>query len=245
MLRRGFGIPALLLISALFIAFSTAPRDEEKLIRTFSRTGAEAERYMLHHGGRTDRNFTPDDVQGLARGLAGELGLDSVRVRKTPDGTRFESEGRWSRNILLELTVINDRSYDLFVQPYISIRAEGSGLPDSRLFDTRKRLNRALQKYRIQPRTHFSIQGRLHAGGRADGRERDRMIDRIMKELGAGEVESMHAERTVSVSAYTPLFNGGLQTRGGTMNVQVAAKDGHGDGEVVLTLGTPIITIEY
>ena len=47
----------------------------------------------------------------------------------------------------------------------------------------------------------------------------------------------MRTERTTSVSAHTPLFNGGLKTKGGTMNVQVAAKIGDDDRQTFLPWG--------
>ncbi|MEW9031585.1 MAG: YwmB family TATA-box binding protein [Planifilum fimeticola] len=47
------------------------------------------------------------------------------------------------------------------------------------------------------------------------------------------------------MSAFTPALRGGLETKGGTMNVQVAARMDRNGERLILTLGTPIITIEY
>ena len=55
----------------------------------------------------------------------------------------------------------------------------------------------------------------------------------------------MRSKRTTSVSAYTPLLAGKLWANGNLMNVQVAAREGSDQQGLILTLGTPIITIEY
>jgi hypothetical protein len=109
------------------------------------------------------------------------------------------------------------------------------------LSEARNRIIHTLKQHQIQPRTHFSLQGRISSSDS----DRERVVGSVLQRLGAHEVESMKSEHTTSVSAYTPLFAGGLSTNGKTMNIQVAAKDAdRGDG-VILTVGTPIITIEY
>lgn len=246
MIQKWFGIPALLLLSVLLIAFSSTftEDDQMELVRAFERMDVEATRYMVHHGGRIDRRLTGEEVRQLADGLADELSLGDAQIERRSDGTRLEAAGTWSRNIQVELTVINDRPQPQRVQPYLAIRVSGSELHRSQLLQVRNRLHRALHQYRIQPRTHFSIQGTVSME-RADRHGREALIRRVMKALGAREVESMRTDRTTSVSAYTPLFTGGLKTGGGIMNVQIAAKAGQEDRQMILTLGTPIITIEY
>jgi hypothetical protein len=41
------------------------------------------------------------------------------------------------------------------------------------------------------------------------------------------------------------MFSEGIQTRGGKMNLQVATHRNGKDGKLVVTIGSPIITIEY
>ncbi|SMO67024.1 YwmB family TATA-box binding protein [Melghirimyces algeriensis] len=245
MIRKWITIPLLLLLSIFLIASSTTPHDEEKLIRTFDRTGAKVKTYMLHYGSRIEQKVSGDDVKGLAQDLANELELGPLRVKTLDEGTRFEAKGNWKRNIQVELTVINDRPDALFVKPYIAIRAEGHGLVRTHLFDARNRLNRTLPEFGIQSRAHFSIQGMISESTGKRGRGREHLVRQVLKDLEASEVESMRTKRMTSVSAHTPFFNGGVKTKGGTMNVQVAAKAGDRDDQVILTLGTPIITIEY
>lgn len=245
-IRKRIAAWALFLLSVFMIASSSTHLQEEEAIRVFEGAGAKAEHYMLHIGSRTPRTHSAEDLSSLAKHLAGELGLNAVRKKTMADGTRYEAQGKWDRNIQVEMAVINDRPGDLFVQPYISIGVAGRGpLSTADLFDTRARLLRTLHKFKMDAGIHFSIQGTVPFGHRVEARDREELVNRVIRELEATEVESMRTERTTSVSAHTPLFNGGLKTKGGTMNVQVAAKTGDHDRQVILTLGTPIITIEY
>lgn len=187
-----------------------------------------------------------DEVPHLAERLAQAWDLELSNPAVFADGTRWTGKGNWGRNIHVQYTVINDRPYQTFSQPYISIQVTGRGHPDlQQLSATRNRIIQTLQQYGIQPRIHFSLQGHLSSKSTMELSDRNRIISLVLHHLGAHEVESMRTERTTSVSAYTPLFSGGLTTSGGKMNVQVAAKYDHDDDGIILTVGTPIITIEY
>lgn len=244
--RKRIAVWVWLFLSVFLIASAKDPSQEEELLRVFDRRGAKIDRYMLHVGSRAPGNYSSADLQNLADRLAGELGLGEVQTKNMADGTRYEAHGKWNRNLQVKMAVINDRPGDSFVKPYISISAAGRGpLNQAHFFEAHGRLFRTLQKFRIDTNTHFSIQGKLPFEHRANRDDREELVNQVVRELGAEEVESMRTERTTSVSAHTPLFNGGLKTKGGTMNVQVAAKIGDDDRQIILTLGTPIITIEY
>ncbi|EGK10711.1 YwmB family TATA-box binding protein [Kroppenstedtia eburnea] len=246
MRRKRIAVWVWLFLSVFLIASAKNPSQEEGLLRVFDRTGAKMDRHMLHAGSRASESVASEDLPGLAEQLAGELGLGAVHSKSMTDGMRYEADGKWNRNLQVEMVVINDRPEEALVQPYISIRAVGRGpLSQAHLDEARSRLFRTLQKFRIDTSTHFSIQGKLPVGHRVNRDDREKLVRQVVRELGAEEVESMRTERIISVSAHTPLFNGGLNTKGGTMNVQVAAKVGDDDRQIILTLGTPIITIEY
>ncbi|MFC4077380.1 YwmB family TATA-box binding protein [Salinithrix halophila] len=235
----------LIAVAAVFlIATTPSPEAETTLTDALAEAGAEPEFYMLHYGSRMGEAFERETVPGHVERLARKLNLGSVRSVPSADGLRWSASGRWKRNLRVEMNVIVDKPRDFFVQPYVSIKVMGRGRPDKGLIQARDHISHILQQHQIQPRTHFSIQGTISKRTDSNG-QKDEMINRVLGRLGAREVESMRTDRTASVSAYTPLFSGGLKTKGGTMNVQAAAKVAHDDHHVILTLGTPIITIEY
>ncbi|PTM56736.1 YwmB family TATA-box binding protein [Desmospora activa] len=245
-MKKGIVLVVVVWIAGLLVASVPQPDPEATLLETWQKTGTETERYNIHHGGRS-RQIPQEEVQHLAERLAQAWNLELADPTVFADGTRWTAEGNWGRNIRVQCIVINDKPHQSFVQPYISIQVTGRGHPDShQLSDARNRIIQTLQQNQIQPRIHFSLQGRLSSASTSmDQSDRDRVIGSVLQHLGANEVESMHTERTTSVSAYTPLFSRGLTTSGGRMNVQVAAKYDHNDDGIILTVGTPIITIEY
>ena len=71
------------------------------------------------------------------------------------------------------------------------------------------------------------------------------LLAEIFRLLKAEEVEAMRTDHTVSISALSPLLPAGIKTRGGMMNMQAAVRMNQDAHRMVITLGTPIITIEY
>ncbi|WP_169713646.1 YwmB family TATA-box binding protein [Paludifilum halophilum] len=244
--KRGLtGIIILSILTTFLVGSSPMTREERIIVRALEEAGAKPSLYMWHHGGRTKDFYPRESVSTWVDALTDDLDIESARRVTEADGQRWTASGVWKRNIHIELNVINDRPRERFVQPYISIRLMGRGLSDAHLFRARNHLIRVLQQHHLEPRTHFSVQGTIQPPTRRESLRKEKIIARVLMRLGADEVESMKSERTTSVSAYTPLFNGGLETRGGTMNIQAAVKTGTDEKSVIFTLGTPIITIEY
>ncbi|WP_176391824.1 YwmB family TATA-box binding protein [Marininema halotolerans] len=239
-IRRG-----LILVSAVFLLATTPqPQAETTLTEALIKAGATPEKYMLHHGSRMPNSISLKSLPHQVDRLAKDFGLGTMHKAPVAEGLRWTAEGTWGRNLTVECNVIVDKPEDAYVKPYLSIQVKGHGRPDEGLILARDHMIQILRQYHIQPRTHFSIQGTLSKLTDSYG-QKDKTIQQVLTRLGARKVESMNTDRTTSVSAYTPLFSGGLVTKGGEMNVQAAAKVATDDRHVILTLGTPIITIEY
>lgn len=67
----------------------------------------------------------------------------------------------------------------------------------------------------------------------------------MMHEFDATFVEHLKEETFVSLSAYTTLWDGYLLTNDKKMNLQIALRDEGLNGEVDVSIGTPILTAEY
>lgn len=67
--------------------------------------------------------------------------------------------------------------------------------------------------------------------------------ERYLKLFSAAPIERLYEKTFVSISAYTKTWNDGIYSGEQKMNIQVALR---ADGDrVAVTLGTPIITVEY
>lgn len=70
-------------------------------------------------------------------------------------------------------------------------------------------------------------------------------LDELLALLGAKAIEKAEDRAMKSVSAYTPDFPFYIRTNGEKMNAQAAARADLLRGQTRITVGTPIITIEY
>jgi len=225
----------------LSVGSSSPPDDMEQLIDAFRRAGGRSETAVLHHGNRTRNPLPREEVGDLARRLSRELSLKPARRTESRHGHRWTATGKWGRNLTVRLNVINDRADLRKNRPYISVSLTGRGHPDRKWSHLRNRLEKVLAANGISPQIQFSIQG----SGPMAGSNPEEAVRRVLKRLNAREIEGMRTDRTTSISAFSPALRGGLETKGGTMNVQVAARMDRSGKRMILTLGTPIITIEY
>ena len=234
------GIVGLFSLCSLLLGSDVQPDSEWRLIEAFHGVGAEPKRYVFHLGGRTERAIDRTELPTLVQEFSSALQLALPNHISTKNGVEWKASGV-QRNLHLRIHVLNDEPNLSRIHPYISIHLSGKGIPDTQLSYTKKRLAPVLKKYGVNSQFQFSIQGLIPG---IHHRPYD-TVDEVLKILHAREIESLKGKRTASITAYTPLLSGGLQSKGNTMNVQVAAREGSGQGGVILTLGTPIITIEY
>lgn len=221
---------------------SGSPGDDTgRLIDVFRQVGAQPEKMVLHHGNRTQTPWSREDVCDLVRKLSRDLDLGPARQTEDRHGHRWTAVGEWGRNLHARLNVINDRVDLKQNRPYISIQLTGRGHSDREWSRFRHRLEKVLIRNGIDPQIQFSIQG-TRSGKGSDPEE---AVREVLQRLNAREIEGMRTDRTTSISAFSPALQGGLETKGGTMNVQVAVRMDRGGERMILTLGTPIITVEY
>lgn len=235
------GIIALFSLCSLLIGSDVQPDSEWRLIETLYHVGAKPERYVLHLSGRTETSISQKELSTLVQDLSSALQLVSPQHTSDENGVEWKASRTDQRNLHVKIHVLNDEPNLAHVYPYISLRLDGKGVPGKEVFLIKKRLAPVLKRYGVPPRFQFSIQGsrtKVHPTP-------DQTVGEVLQVLHAQEIESMRSKRTTSVSAYTPLLAGKLWANGNLMNVQVAAREGSDQQGLILTLGTPIITIEY
>ncbi|MGA8944161.1 MAG: YwmB family TATA-box binding protein [Thermoactinomyces sp.] len=229
-----------MILPLILIASQTHSQPEEHLLDVFAKIGIEPEKSVLHHGNRMNRAMDQEEIWDLARKLGDSLGLGPIRS-DTRDGIRFTAQGSAGRNILIKMVVINDEPSKERICPYISIQLVGNGEPGGNWLNVRHKVTRLLLDYGIIPSYHYSVQGSKQIG-KDNG---EPLLAQVFRLLRAREVEAMSTRHTVSISAFSPLMPAGIETKGGMMNMQAAVRINESAHRMILTLGTPIITIEY
>ncbi|WP_124728474.1 YwmB family TATA-box binding protein [Staphylospora marina] len=235
---RFFLVLLFLFVTATGSGFS---EPEDRLLRMLQAEGAHVEKVVLHHGQRTSSPLSLAESRRLAEELARAFGLGRLSEKRNPDGVVFTAERAEASGIRTGVTLIHDAASDRKIRPYVSVRVTSGGGSPAALERRKRRVSKVLHSFGIMPQYHVNVQGSKPAAG-SDARLE---VRRLLEKADAREVEAMLSGQTVSVSAYASPFPEGLRTAGGIMNLQIAARLNHHENRLVLTLGTPIITIEY
>lgn len=225
----------------LFIGSQEQPQPEGHLLETFKKVGVEPERYVLHYGSRIHRAMSQKEIEEWTQELSRLLDIGPVEINDELDGIKFSAEGAVERNILVKLVVINDEPSKAQIHPYLSIQLVGKGNHQENWQAARDQVTRVLLDHGITPFYHFSVQGSRPV----KTEQEEHLLSEIFRLLKAKEVEAMRTDHTISISALSPLLPAGIKTKGGMMNMQAAIRMNRDAHRMVITLGTPIITIEY
>ncbi len=215
--------------------------DAEILVKAFNQTGAEFDSYWLHIG----LPFTEysDDKQLLAIGnqLSTLLMLPNMsELQKNGAQNIYVSKGTWGKASSAELLL--KRESDQSKQIYLIFRIEGDqSLEDFKNFYTI--LEKKLQKTQISPIIMSCVQGNIN--DKLSDVDQFVLIDKVLDNLSAKEVEKLNTELVKSISAYSSKIKNQIWTSNHKMNLQVATHVNQQDKKTVITMGTPIITIEY
>ncbi|MBD1372166.1 YwmB family TATA-box binding protein [Hazenella sp. IB182357] len=226
------------------VSLSTDEPIEQQLVHLFSEMNVQTDQFILHHSSRTSRTIQSEDMDAFVSKWIHDLGLRTVKKTNEKDGIRYVSERDFGSDFRLKCVIVNDKPNENVNYPYLSIQLIGKGKPTKHVMSIRGHIEDVIQSYGMIPTFRFTLQG----GKTLSNIERESLeapIKAIMKRLEAQEVESMRTNQTVSVSMFSPHFSETLRTRGGLMNLQVATRVNRDTNQMMITIGSPIITIEY
>jgi hypothetical protein len=225
-------------MSLFLVGSNLHDSSENLLLQSLQEMGFTLEHYVLHHGERTTQPMTPMQIEQWVGRLQQTLQSSPVRKQSNSENIHYITEREIAQNLKLILKVVNDDPSQQQNCPYISIQLAGDGIPDPAV---RRQIVELLHSNGIIPHFHTSIQGSKPLSATS----LEEPIAAIFQHLQAYEIESMRTDHTVSISAYSPLLQERLPTAGGVMNLQAATRVNQESHRLMLTIGVPIITIEY
>ncbi|TCP65920.1 YwmB family TATA-box binding protein [Baia soyae] len=232
-----------IVLCVLLMGNTQAQNDSiQEILDHYQTTGAIPSLFVLHHGSRTNQLFTSQEVEGLAKRLNGEFHGKDLQIYRSADGVRYQGDHQLSPSLKVAVRVVDDKPTETKKKPYVSLELRGTGTPDARLPQYRKQFQQICEAFGMTPSLHFSIQGEVDL---KQASELKSLVQSTTKPFGATQVEEMKTEQTVSISYFIPRWGSGIVTQGGEMNLQVSARWNYQTNRAVLTMGTPIITIEY
>lgn len=222
------------------VSSADTPPVDQTMLTVLQKLQITPQQYMLHHGGRTEKLWHRDEMDQLANALARSFHLNHPQKMLDTRSIEYKATGSWKRKLLISIRVVNMKPEQTWSQPYISIRLSGDGKPGIHFYQAREQLKTVLKDVNVSANLDFAIQGTKPAI--LDGKL---YVKSALRQLHATEVEAVQDYPLISQSAYSPLMEQKLRTRGGWMNVQVAARIDRTHQQMIFTLGSPIITIEY
>ncbi|MFV9510426.1 YwmB family TATA-box binding protein [Tepidibacillus sp. LV47] len=231
-----------LLVSILFIFGMTIPNnhtnDLQLLIKGFQEAQAELSAYYLHVGIPYQQI---KEEQLLAKGneLSEIFHIPFGRIERVNKEPFYISKGKWRNNteVELQLKKINENT-----GTYLVIKVTGNHSLKNLEADYQT-FYKKLQKAHINSKINTCIQGKIN--DKLDNVGQYRLIQNLLNKFDAKMIEELKTDLVTSVSAYSLRFGQVIQTRGGQMNIQVATHYDSLHNQTILTIGTPIITIEY
>lgn len=232
-----------LLVGSMFLVGSSQAEQlvPERLLSSMESIGAYPTTYVVHQSGRTSTWVTPSQATKNMRQWVNELSLSHLEKSVDQDGIRYDASGIWEKGLAVSFYLIIDHPEASASQPYVAIQVTGHGRPSGDWQRAAERIQTFLYKQGIPSHLHYSLQGNIAE----TTTNMLKTTQKLMHIFDAKEVEGMETNQTVSISAYSPMFSDTIQTRGGAMNLQVATHRDERTGKLIVTIGSPIITVEY
>ncbi len=232
----------LILCSLIFILGFSIEKEKKQdvdiIINAFEKTGAVIETYWLNFN--TSIGTYQDDKTMLDIGnkYATIFNLPTRNNLLVLDNKKtYTSKGDWGNGTEVTLQIINYSN-----KIYINFILIGtSNLNDLHKYYTQ--LDRKLQEIQLFIKINTCIQGNIN--DKLSSANQLVLIDEILHNIRADEIEKLDTELLKSISAFTPDISNSIMTGEKMMNIQVATHYDNVKQKTILTMGTPIIVIEY
>jgi len=215
---------------------------EKRLFQLFEELGIETTRYVIQHTGRLTIDLRQSEVEPFVKKLGKSLNSTQIKRETFSEGIRYHASGKFQHDLEVHFHLLNDEPGKTRVRPYFTIQLMGDENTYASASQAKADLQKILMKYGIDPAFFYSIQGNKKSVSSSDPQG---LLLKALTKLKADEIEAMKTKQTTSVSAFSPLFPDRLKTKGGWMNIQVATRMDLQNNKIIVTLGTPIIMIEY
>lgn len=215
------------------------------LVQTLQTNSWQLESWMVHHGAPLNRPLTERQLNHLVRYFHLQERKTDSPFQPTPNSTQSEDVyfSDWRRNIPLEIRVIRRGNEKAVSSHYLVVQVQADGRSSDSLLEAVQYVSEGLAEAGIHPDIQVSIQGSTPRMLSRD--EQEQFIHRTLHHLNAYEVEALRDATSTSVSAFSPQLGQPIMSNGREMNVQIALRNDKVHQRTTITMGTPIITIEY
>jgi hypothetical protein len=212
------------------------------IVESMESTGAEAERIQLHYGSTHQTFSDVKEVQAFAEKLGEQVGL--TKEAANHESTTFTFH-RLHQGVHTTMRVIAIPSHNQTNEwnSYVTIKLNAEVENMKSIENQLTTMYKGLGEFHIIPLFNTCVQGKYN--GKLKNDVQLLRVDQIFENMGAVLVEQMQDPTVKSFSAYTPHIASSIVSNGQRMNVQAGLHIDQLEGITRLTVGTPIITMEY
>ena len=216
------------------------------LIDAMKKTGAAPERFQLHYGSMQPTIYSSvKEVKDAAKQLAQQAGLapeaeqaEEISFHRTMQGVYVELHA-----VALPRSAADGTAGTAGWSSYLTVKMTAGSEGLTSLQKQYSGMYKALKNDKILPHFNSCVEG-IYSGTLENDVQLDK-LHQLFGFLGATVVEQAEDPTVKSLSAYTSQIPAYILTNQQQMNVQAGIHvDRFGD-RTRLTIGTPIITMEY
>lgn len=228
-------------IVLLYPVYGNERNDIELLANAFTSTEADLESYSFQFS--KYYSYYTNDEQLLMDGnkISSMMEIPETSNLDLEDGQRiYVSNGIWDTGSQVQIQI--KRKDNQSQEQYLIFKVTGSSSLDD-LKEDYYHITKNLQDNLRNIKINSCIQGNIYVN--LNNTRQYVLIEEILKKIDAERVESFDSDLVNSISAYTPNIDNYILTGNKKMNFQVSTHYDKIHQKTVLTMGTPIINIEY
>ncbi|OEF99814.1 hypothetical protein BHF71_01160 [Vulcanibacillus modesticaldus] len=239
-------IIAVVLLFALFFSLGITVKgnggqDVEYLIKAFNKTGAKMDTYWLNFGIPYGKYEDDQQLLQIGNRLSSSFKLPVAKELIIIGAQKvYSSKGTWGDGTEVELQIkkYSQQSNDL----YLLFHLKGNSSTDD-LLKYYNLLEKILDENNLYPKINSCVQGNID--DKLSNVDQFVLIEELLASLEAKEIEKLDTDLVKSISAYSPKITNSIWTGDKKMNIQIATHVSNLQQKTIITMGTPIITIEY
>lgn len=250
--KSSSGIIGLLLIVAILFSSkyasgaSTKPLDHEQLMAALDQAGVEAKQFVFQQSGLVYRNQTNEKLMKLAGKSEETFGVElSLKDTSQNEVIRYEGRKDLTRDTELQIAWVGKKEQGDPARPrysvYLVIEISSTDAAEWKSYYSY--LHSGLTDLGIKAEINSSIQGIIPS--KMSLEEQNEFVRELFSKLDAEITEGVSLDSMVSLSGYSNKLHRTIKHSDGKINLQLATRAVAAESYTMVTIGNPIIVMEY
>lgn len=213
-----------------------------KLVKVFDETGTDFKFYSIKANTTIDYDISKDEMKDISLQIFNKLGFEEESINW--DEKWNDNEKQIYSHIKEEnknISIIGIKKSDK--EAYIIVDILNDKVYKN-IADTYNNLDNVLNKYSSQVDIYTCIAGEYTK--RLQINKYDDILDKILYNMSAEEIDRVEEENFISVTAYSKLLNDNyLEYLGNKINLNIGIRYSEDDEKTLIYIATPIIKLDY